>query len=459
MRWRVLALVSLGVNLALAAVWFFVLRQPATGPSTAGLSAGAVTNRNRPVLVVRRQFFSWQEVESDDYPTYITNLRDIGCPEQTIRDIIIADVNALYAKRRALEVVTPMQQWWRSEPDTNVLLAAAQKARALDNERRALLTGLLGAGWEGGDLVSLPRPSRQPVALDGPLLGSLATDVKQALQEISARSADRMQAYLEAQQAQGKPADAVDLARLRQQTRDELARVLAPPQLEEFLLRYSQEANDLRAEFGQLKYFSPTPDEFRSVFRATDALDQQIAALADATDMTSGRARQALEVQRENAIKNALGPRRYEEYRNLQDPLYRDAVATAQQSGNPDAARSIYQVSLAAAAEQNSILADTNLTADQRNIALKSLELDQLKANAIVSGQDLPPEPPPPPAPTPRRTYTIRPGDSAAVVGLIYGVPESAIRAANPGVNFNRLKPGDSIVIPRNALSPIPGPR
>ena len=43
------------------------------------------------------------------------------------------------------------------------------------------------------------------------------------------------------------------LAKLRQQTRDDLARVLSPPQLEEFLLRYSQNANELRAEFGQLQ--------------------------------------------------------------------------------------------------------------------------------------------------------------------------------------------------------------
>jgi len=40
---------------------------------------------------VRRQFFSWQQLESPDYQTYVANLRDIGCPEQTIRDIIIAD--------------------------------------------------------------------------------------------------------------------------------------------------------------------------------------------------------------------------------------------------------------------------------------------------------------------------------------------------------------------------------
>ncbi|MCX6930391.1 MAG: hypothetical protein NT154_45380, partial [Verrucomicrobia bacterium] len=61
-------------------------------------------------IVVRRQYFSWREIESSDFPTYVANLRQVGCPEQTIRDIIIADVNALFSRKRALELVTPEQQ-------------------------------------------------------------------------------------------------------------------------------------------------------------------------------------------------------------------------------------------------------------------------------------------------------------------------------------------------------------
>src|SRR6516225_2853916 len=46
------------------------------------------------------QGFRWASLESSDYPTYIANLRAIGCPEQTIRDIISADVKSLYARKR-----------------------------------------------------------------------------------------------------------------------------------------------------------------------------------------------------------------------------------------------------------------------------------------------------------------------------------------------------------------------
>ncbi len=461
MRWRVIALVSLGVNIALAAAWLSATRQRAASLATA---AAALANTSavpaKTNLVVRRQYFSWQEVESADFPTYVANLRQIGCPEQTIRDIIIAEVNAVYSRKRAVELVTPEQQWWRSEPDTNVIRVAAEKARELEEQRRALLTSLLGATWETRDLVSIPRPSRPGVVLDGPVLGALPADTKQALQDVSLRSQDRMQAYLDAQRSAGKEPDPAELAKLRQQTRDDLARLLSPPDLEEFLLRYSQNANDLRTEFGQLRFFDPTPDEFRAVFRATDSLNQRIQLLADAKDPSSLEARKALENQRDNAIKVALGPKRYEEYRTLHDPVYRDAVAAAEEAGTPEAARAIYAINLAALAEQKRIRGDTNLTTEQRNIELKRLELEQLQANALATGQNLPPEPPPePPTPPPKKVYVLSAGDSAATIALMYGLPVSALKAANPKVDFNKpLKPGVAITIPPSPWTPATSP-
>jgi LysM repeat protein len=460
MRWRAFAFISLGVNVLLAAVWLVFPRHPLAGSLSASAVHGdSAENTSKTNIVLRRQFFSWQEVESADYPIYIANLRSIGCPEQTIRDIIIADVNALYSRKRATELVTPDQQWWRSEPDTNILQVANEKMRQLDDERKTLLTRLLGPNWESGDLVNLPRPSHPGVILDGPVLGTLSSDTKQTIQEINGRSEVRLQAYLDAQRQQGKSADPVELAKLRQQTRNELARALSPGQLEEYLLRYSQYANNLRSSFGQLRFFDPSSDEFRAVFRATDGLNQQLELLADSTDPNSIQARQSLEAQRENAIKTALGAKRYEEYQMLQDPLYRDAVAAADDAGTPEAARTIYQIKLAAAATQEDINSDTNLTTDQKAIESKQLELDQLKANTLATGQQLPSDSSSQQATPPKRTYTLRPGDTLSVVGMIYGLPENAIRAANPNVDFNRLRPGEAINIPRMGLQPTGAPR
>src|SRR5580700_11151647 len=129
------------------------------------------------------------------------------------------------------------------------LRMAQQKSRELDAERRELLARLLGPNWEMGDLVSLPRPTRPGLVLDGSVLGAMSTDAKQAVQEVNVRSQERLQAYLEQVRGQGKEPDPAELAKLRQATRTELEGLMNPAQLEEFLLRYSQEANDLRSQF------------------------------------------------------------------------------------------------------------------------------------------------------------------------------------------------------------------
>jgi LysM repeat protein len=460
MRWRLVAAVSIGVNLALAAVWFISMRfWSAKYSAAAAAPSQLLVVQTKTNLVARRQLFTWRDLESGDYATYIANLRGVGCPEQTIRDIIIADVNDLYARKRATEVVTTDQQWWRSEPDPEVVEAAAEKARALEDERRALLARLLGTNVETGEVASLPPPARPGIVLDGPVLGALPAGAKQAIQDINLRSQERLETYLEAQKRAGRNPDPVAVAKLRQQTRDELAHVLSPPQLEEFLLRYSQNATDLRAQFGQLRFFNQTPDEFRAIFRATDPFDQRIQLLADATDPSSLAQRKALEEQRENAIKIALGRKRYDEYQRLQDPVYRDAVAAAEEAGTPEAAGTIYAITLAAQGEQDRIRADTNLTDEQKSIELKRLELQQLQANTVATGGDLPPEPPPEPAqPPPRKVYVLGPGDSAETIALMYGLPASAIRDANPNVDFKKLTPGTPIVIPRSPLWPVPSP-
>ena len=456
MRWRVYLFISLALNVLLALGWFLSTRPGWLGDRRSAItSATNAPDLIRTNVVVRRQFFTWQEVESDDYPTYIANLRDISCPEQTIRDLIIADVNALYTRKRALEIETPGQQWWRSEPDTNVVRRAAAKSRELDEERRELLARLLGGNWESGDLVSLPRPSRPAIPLDGPVLGALPDDVKQLVDKISLRTQERIQAYTEAQRQAGKPVDPVELARLRQQTRVELASVLSPLQLEEFLLRYSQNAGDLRTELGRLKFFDVTPDEFRDVFRATDSFDQQLQMLGNATDPNSVAARRSLEEQRLNAIKNTLGPERFQQYQLLHDAAYRDAYAAAAAAGAPESALTLYEINQAAAREMLRIRGDSNLTAELRAVELKKVELEQLKATAQAFGQELPPEPPAPPMPPiPAKVHVLKPGEGLNFLSRLYGVNPGDWRTANPNLNLDNLKPGDSVSVPIYILPP-----
>ncbi|MFN3409882.1 MAG: LysM peptidoglycan-binding domain-containing protein [Limisphaerales bacterium] len=448
MRWRNWFLLSACVNAVLLAalVWWKPRSSEPPPPAPAPTNQVAAP---RTHIEVRRQFFLWSELESTNYVTYIENLRAISCPEQTIRDLIIADVNALYARRRATEVLTPDQQWWRATPDPEVLRAATEKLQALEAERRALLTQLLGPGWDQTEIVSVPK--FRGVVLDGPVLGALDDETKRRINGVVAGSQERMEALLARAAEEGRQPTARELAGLREQTRAELQRILSPAAVEEFLLRYSNNAAELRAELAGLRFFNTTPDEFRAMFRARDQFESRIQALADSTNPNDIAARRALEQQREEAIKNALGPRRYAEYVALRDPEYRAAYAQALAAGAPEQAAAFLEINRATQAETARLRANTNLTAQQLAIELKRVELEQLKATAAVTGQPIPPgpdAPPPPPPPPQNRIHTVRMGDTLGSLSTAYGVPVTVLMNLNPGIAANGLRPGQQVTLP-----------
>ena len=217
---------------------------------------------------------------------------------------------------------------------------------------------------------------------------------------------------------------------------------------------------------GQLKFFEASPDEFRAVFRATDALDQQLEMLAGKDDPNSVLQRNSLLQQRESAVKLALGKDRYQEFQLLHDPQFRDAVATAEKAGTPEAAQKIYEINRATAEELASIRANTNFTAEQKTIALKQVELEQLKASAEAMGQEVPTELTAPTAPKAKQpdyvqathAYVLGIAESAVSVGARYGISADVLQNANPGIDFKKLRPGDSIKIPSPVFTPTAPP-
>ena len=97
------------------------------------------------------------------------------------------------------------------------------------------------------------------------------------------------------------------------------------------------------------------------------------------------------------------------------------------------------------------IRANTNLTDIQRSIELKRTELQQLQASAVALGEQLPPEPEPPPSPpkTPPGTpHVLGPGETLRSVATLFGISPEQLRAANPNLNMDKLRPGTAVNIP-----------
>jgi hypothetical protein len=324
----------------------------------------------------------------------------------------------------------------------------------METERSALLARLLGPDWERG------RTDREmaPLALTGPVLGALSEDLKQSVRSISQQSQVRVREYLAQAEAAGRPASEADLARLREETRQQLAAVLNPMQLEEFLLRYSENAGRLRSELAGL---NATPEEFRAVFRAVDAIDREIQSRYSGEDPSSRRARQNLEQQRLAAIRNALGPERFDAYQTVHDPNYQQALAAAQQAGGgQETALALYEIGRATAEEIGRIRNDGSLSEAQKQQQIQETAMEQQRARALVLG-----EPPPEPAaqapevPQPQfRPHAIAPFENMGLLSVRYGVRISELREANPGIDINRAPPGTVINIPLPNIQPVTPP-
>lgn len=380
MHLRTIVLFSIGLNLVLGIGWAVyyvntsvygrrpVVRQVIDSPTNVAEQSGSATAPNQ---------LQWRSIESDDYATYIENLRAIGCPENTIRDIIIADVNHYFAQRGDRQGRTNDFNWWQSNEQHEELSQRQQVGVAQERERELLLTELLGPDWKTRETE--PDPARTSgIYLAGPVLGDLTEQNKRSVYDIASRARSQITDYIETQDFLGQPIDPAQVARLRQAMRTELAQALNPAQMEEFLLRYSETAEEMRRNLAGLNV---SPNEFREMFRNRDSLEQELALLGGtANPAAAGRIR-TLQNQIEASIRQALGSERYIEYKLNEDPTFQETRAQADKIGaTPETMFSIYEINQETRAEEQRIREDVSLSPEQRIEALALTQAEQQKA-------------------------------------------------------------------------------
>src|SRR5437868_4188222 len=121
MNLRSFVILSLGLNLCLGlALGYYVARKPATvepaAPAKPPVTPTRVPQRTvaaRETAVPRNGAFNWANLESADFKQYMANLRAIGCPEETIRDLIVAEVNKLMAPKFAALAAEANRMYWK----------------------------------------------------------------------------------------------------------------------------------------------------------------------------------------------------------------------------------------------------------------------------------------------------------------------------------------------------------
>jgi uncharacterized membrane protein len=233
------------LNIGLAGAVAYLLKRESTSPALVTtpveISAPAqVVERTKLVATVTTNTVQvdWNMVESDDYKKYIANLRSIGCPPETVRDIILADVNKLFAARFVPLAEPPRtNEFWKRAPVRGADEERVKQRLAIVKEKKALLKELLG---EDIDVKDEAMPSDSDPRAE--MLSFLPQEKIQQISEMDATYAGKQNSPIH---GRGEGVQSLEAEK-----RAELAKVLSPQELEDYNLRASRTANVLRATMG-----------------------------------------------------------------------------------------------------------------------------------------------------------------------------------------------------------------
>jgi len=256
---------------------------------------------------------TWESVESPDYRQYIANLRAVGCPEETIRDIVRADVWKLYEdKKQQARQQGPKVQYWRGGPQEFIRGPGRElwgKLLTLDQERNNVLTAL---GIEPE--VSM-RAAKEQNGLDLQLdfLNDPAkkAQISRVRKEVEDRLALRKDNELTME----------DIDRLRKDAEASIKALLTPEEARQYELRTSPTALTLAR---QLTAFEPTEQEFLALYGLQKEYEAQIPdETAGRTSEADKAARAAAQERLREGIEKALGVERYAAYQKAISPTGR----------------------------------------------------------------------------------------------------------------------------------------
>ncbi len=386
--WRSLSLV---VNVVLLAIVVMLWRRPSgTGAGTVPMSepgavkvAGAPAARQIPqrgggAVVVAGQF-DWRQVESEDYRKYMANLRAINCPEETIRDIIIADVNKLFAARRTqIEVVPKEYKFWQADEsrqwDDPVLRERQRKIQDLELERRALIKDLLGVDYQQETQKLIGGAS----VLDR-MYGFLPDDKRERVQGIVERASLIEQELYQEADGDLSPEQRAKLKALRQEMRMQLAQTMTPAELEEYDLRNSPSAHVIRANLLGVEL---TSDEFKAVFRLRREFDEKFQDVGDGAE--KDRAQQQLDDQ----TRALLGAGKFAEMKRAQDPDFQQLYHVTEKYQLPaTAAARLYEIKRTADEYRRGLETNNQLIGEQRYAAIEAMATEVQRSVKEVLGE------------------------------------------------------------------------
>jgi hypothetical protein len=368
----------LNVGLLAGTLWFWWKNRP---PAEEVAVTAETPATNEPIVItnvlheVITNSFQWAQLESEDYRTYIARLRSIGCPEQTIRDIIISDLDKVLAPRvqsasghrKNLKYWMPEEEELANDWDPREV---AEKMQQIDREKREVIQELVGV-----DLVR-ERLKQKGIEDYYERRLSFLPDEKQTQVRRIVEKYDEQERALRAKQVEDgealTPQDQAMLQSLAAQKQAEVTALLSPEERKQYDLWMSPTANAVRHT---LYGMDATERDFQTIYTARKQLDDQWGPRdVESMDPTTRQQYEMAKAQVDSKLRSELGPEKYREYKRGEDEDYHRLSATLTRMKLPhQKANEIYDMKQALVEARQTVINNQNLSAEQRDYTLRTL--------------------------------------------------------------------------------------
>jgi hypothetical protein len=337
---------------------------------------------------------SWRDFQVEDLKEFIRRLRAAGCPEGTIEDLVIAEVNRRYApKLRALWSEESLSNdYWKSY-QRNYDPAKVKKNRerlrqqqALQKEKIALLVELFGVD------VEKQRLKEEGIDNEGwnpnGSLSFLPESKRNAVQKYLDDFQDREQDFYARVRGGWDDAARAEQKKLEQEKLAGLAQFLTPEELREYELRNSQMASQIASD---LRGVSLTREQYEALFDIRKKYGDSIYNWSDAAN--DAATIKQIEQNKKNMqaeIATALGADKQQKMERAQDYSYQQLDRLAKRNDlPPDTASKIYDFKQAVEKAAQDLRLNTGLAPEQQQAALAQIRAETEQSVKTALGDKL----------------------------------------------------------------------
>jgi len=376
-----IASICLNIGLAVSWAWLAQSRQPTSSVKDVPIP---VRNVSRPVasnrvdIVITNQLktdFTWSRLESEDYKKYIENLRAVGCPELTIYDIIISELDLIYEPKlnllKGANIPLEDKFWLKDKPKPGRAASANEEIRKLEEERRGIIKDLLGLTEKSW------RVAHNYYEDSGQTRYSYLTE-EQRLQ------LEKLEYHYE--KKGGTLRQGIGYANEEEHKKMlvEMKAFMSPEQIMEYEIRTSNLSKELR---NNLKMANPSEEEFRKIFTATYEA-RNLGPADESKEPLTKEQVIAAQKQAQETLKETLGEERYAEMQRARDYSYRQLVSAAPFLGYDKAAAvRVYGMRNDTIQAIQTINANAALTPEQKGKAIMDINVAVQKAIVTELGE------------------------------------------------------------------------